>query len=210
MFFWFLARNSSLSWVVPCFDPAKSFLISLTRSAYLRVLRVCSQQLAAGETLAIIVVLLFPVKESFKTCVNLLPLNGVCFLSKSSARMHSFNASNDLLISAPSPLVCLLLSTVSAPRSLPAKSIKLIFPIVLPSCLFFRESYKIACDLELSAFAPVTPLILTVKPLPITCMTPSTLSTLHSVRPIILTFYLPSSLQCNISLLFKRSYSLPQ
>jgi hypothetical protein len=43
-----------------------------------------------------------------------------------------------LLISAPSPLVYLLLSTVSAPRSLPAKSMKLIFPISLPSFLFLR------------------------------------------------------------------------
>jgi len=46
---------------------AYSFLSSLTLSAYLKVLSVCSQQLLPGETLAIIVVLLFPVNESFNT-----------------------------------------------------------------------------------------------------------------------------------------------
>jgi hypothetical protein len=43
------------------------FLSSFTRSAYLRVLRECSQQLLAGETLAIMVVFELPVKESFST-----------------------------------------------------------------------------------------------------------------------------------------------
>lgn len=131
------ARKSSLSWVTACFAPPPiSFFSSLTRSAYLKVLSVCSQQLEAGETFAIIVVLLLPVKESFSTWVSLLPLKGVCFFSRSRARMHSLRASNDLLISAPSPRVYLLLSTVSAPLSLPAKSIKLIFPIVLLSFRF--------------------------------------------------------------------------
>lgn len=67
----------------------------------------CSQQLVAGETLAIIVVLLFPVNESFNTWVSLLPRKGVCFLSRSRALIHSFNASKDLFISAPSILVYL-------------------------------------------------------------------------------------------------------
>lgn len=59
-----------------------SFLSSLTQSEYLRVLRVFSQQLLAGEILATITVLhLDPVNESLRTCVSLLPLNGVCFLS---------------------------------------------------------------------------------------------------------------------------------
>lgn len=51
----------------PEFSTPPSFFNSFTLSAYLRVLRVCSQQERAGETLAIIVVLLLPVKESFKT-----------------------------------------------------------------------------------------------------------------------------------------------
>ena len=78
--------------------------------------------------LAIIRVLQLPIKESLNTKVNLLPLKGVCFLSWSKALIHSFNANKDLLISAPSNLVCLLVSIVSAALSLPAKSIKDIFP----------------------------------------------------------------------------------
>ena len=37
--------------------------------------------------------------------------------------MHSFNANSDLLISAPSSLVCLSAELDTAPRSLPARSI---------------------------------------------------------------------------------------
>jgi hypothetical protein len=48
-------------------DASLLFLSSLTLSAYLKVFKVCSQQLLAGETFAIMVVLLFPVKESFST-----------------------------------------------------------------------------------------------------------------------------------------------
>jgi hypothetical protein len=47
--------------------PDVSFFNSLTRSAYLSVFNVCSQQLDAGEMLAIIVVLELPTNESFKT-----------------------------------------------------------------------------------------------------------------------------------------------
>lgn len=130
----------------------------------------CSHAERAGEIFAIIVVLLVPVKESFKTCVNLLPLNGVCFFSKSKALIHSFKARSDLLISAPSILVYLFYSTVSAPLSLPAKSINVIMPCLFESVMFFNYIWRIACDLELSAFAPVTPLVRTCKPLPITCM----------------------------------------
>lgn len=42
-------------------------LSSLTLSAYLRVLMVCSQLAEEGETVAIMQVLAFPVKESFNT-----------------------------------------------------------------------------------------------------------------------------------------------
>ena len=38
--------------------------------------------------------------------------------------MHSFNANRDLLISAPSSLVCLSAELDTAPRSLPARSIR--------------------------------------------------------------------------------------
>ena len=43
-------------------------------------------------------------KESLKTKVNLLPLNGLCNFPKSKARIHSFNDNKLLLISAPSIL----------------------------------------------------------------------------------------------------------
>ena len=43
-------------------------------------------------------------------------------------RIHSFNVNNDLLICAPSINVTLSFACVSRPRSLPAKSIKEIFP----------------------------------------------------------------------------------
>lgn len=108
------------------------FFNSFTLSAYLRVFKVCSQQLLAGDTLAIIVVLLFPVKESFKTYVNLLPLKGKCFFSRSKALIHSLSASKLLLISAPSIFVYLLVFIVSAPLSLPAKSMKLNLPYDFP------------------------------------------------------------------------------
>jgi hypothetical protein len=42
--------------------------------------------------------------------------------------MHSLSASNDLLISAPSIFVYLFVFMVSAPLSLPARSINDIFP----------------------------------------------------------------------------------
>jgi len=73
--------SSLLSLSSLLFRPLLSFFNSLTRSAYRKVFKVCSQQFDAGEMLAIIVVLLLPTKESFKTYVSLLPLNGVCFLS---------------------------------------------------------------------------------------------------------------------------------
>ena len=70
-------------------------------------------------------------KSERRTCVSLLPRNGVCPCFFSSERMTSFKASNDVLISAPSMRVCLDAWVVSAPRSLPAKSMKLSFPMVL-------------------------------------------------------------------------------
>ena len=76
--------------------------------------------------------------------------------------MHSFNASKDLFISAPSNLVYLLELTTSAPLSLPARSMNDILPCVL--LLTFNYSCKIACDLEEFIFAPVVPLIRIAEP----------------------------------------------
>ena len=51
-----------------------------------------------------------------------------------------------------------------------------------------------AWDLELSAFAPVIPEVLTFSPLPITLMMSSTLETIVSVIPTMFTFFVASSL----------------
>lgn len=152
-----------------------SFFSSFTLSAYLNVFNVCSEQFEAGEMFAIIVVLLFPTNESLSTYVSFDPRNGVCFLSRSSARIHSLRARRDLLISAPSILVCLSVCMVSAPRSLPAKSMKLILLYSRPLCL--RTIYMMAWERELSAFAPVAPLALSVIPMFKVSMIASTLST---------------------------------
>lgn len=98
-----------------------------------------------------------PIKESFSTIVNLEPRKGVWFLPWSKALIHSFKASKDLLISAPSILVCFFISVWSAPLSLPARSMKEILPkVFFPS---FKEIWRIACereDSELAEFCEVT------------------------------------------------------
>lgn len=60
----FLPERASMSLSL---DPPYSFLSSFTLSPYLSVFSECSQQSCAGDTLAIIVVLLLPSNESFKT-----------------------------------------------------------------------------------------------------------------------------------------------
>jgi len=57
------------------------FFSSFTLSAYLKVFRVCSTERELGETHPIIIVLQFPMNESFKTSVSLLARNGVYLLS---------------------------------------------------------------------------------------------------------------------------------
>lgn len=54
-----------------------------------------------GDTAPIITVWQSPMNESRSTSVSLEPRKGMCVLPWSRPRMHSFNASNDLLISAP-------------------------------------------------------------------------------------------------------------
>ena len=148
---------------------------SFTRSAYRSVLSVCSHEPSAGEMFAIITVRESPKNESRSTSVSFDPRNGTCDAPESSARMHSFSASRDLLISAPSMRVCRSLSVVSAPRSLPAKSIKESLPKIsvagasfgasaaanafrcFNSMGFFSTSCNIACDRDDSALAPVLP-----------------------------------------------------
>ena len=124
--FWLSFVQGSMRGLTGCLF---SFLSSFTLSEYLSVFNVCSQQALEGEILATMTVLhLEPVNESLRTYVNLLPQKGVCFLSWSRAQIHSFRASKDLLISAPSNQVYFPVSLVSAPLSLPAKSMNDIFP----------------------------------------------------------------------------------
>jgi hypothetical protein len=104
-----------------------SVRVSASKGKYLSVFIVFSDEEELGLTLQIITVLQKPTKESLSTIVNLLPLKGVCDFPWSKALMHSLRESKDLLISAPSILVCLFWSMWSAPRSFPAKSMKLIF-----------------------------------------------------------------------------------
>lgn len=54
------------------------FLNYFTRSAYLNVFNVFSEDADDGETFPIIIVRQNPTKESFKTIVSFEPLNGVC------------------------------------------------------------------------------------------------------------------------------------
>ena len=181
---------------------------SFTLSAYPKVLSACSTFALAGEMFAIIVVLLFLINESLRTYVSFDPLNGVCFFDKSKALIHSFSAKSDLFISAPSICVCLSVFIVSAPLSLPAKSIKLI--LLYSRLLCFRLRVRMACDRELSAFAPVDPLALSSSPFDKAVMISWTEVTFYSVRLIMLTCYFASSLQKTASRLFNKSKSFPQ
>lgn len=97
---------------------------------------VFSEDKTLGETFPIITVLQNPTNESFKTIVSLLPLNGVCPFPWSRALIHYFRANNDLLIYAPSILVCLFWSIWSAPLSFPAKSMnETLEKVFLPSLI---------------------------------------------------------------------------
>ena len=58
-------------------DASFAFLSSFTRSAYLRVFSVFSELALFGAILPIMTVLQYPVKESLRTIVSLLPLKGV-------------------------------------------------------------------------------------------------------------------------------------
>ena len=71
-----------------------------------------SAEAEPGEIHAIITIFELPEsdkKESRSTMVSLDARKGTCELFMSIARMHSFKARRDLLISAPSIRLCLLL-----------------------------------------------------------------------------------------------------
>ena len=131
--------------------------------------------------------------ESFKTIVSLLPLNGVWFLFWSKALMHYFRANKDLLISAPSILVCFYnWSAWSAARSLPAKSMKVILPCGL--FFFFKLIWRIAWERDESLLVPFCEVTLMLVPYSITCIRFYALWILVYERPTMLTLFLASYL----------------
>lgn len=168
----------------------------------------CSLLALLGEMFPIITVLQFPTRLSFKTRVNLLPLNGVWFLFRSNALMHSLSANNDLFISAPSTLVVLSWSLTSAPLSLPAKSMKDSFPWIY--LLFLRVICRMAWDLDDSELAELDDVILELYPYYMICINYWTLLIFFSLSPLIWTFPLASSWAANWDLSLSKSNSLPQ
>lgn len=199
-------------------------------------------------------------KLSLNTCVNLLALNGRCVPLRLNARIHSFNANSDLLISAPSipannatiftrastvdlrpqieqitwnSRVCLLAEDVSAPLSLPARSIRENFPWTLSVPGIRAVIWKTAWDRDELEFALVWPLVLALFPCCINFNTSSQVSTTFSVNPSICTYgtgkdrnelngkreqvnackrtcCLPSSRTRSFSLSFNKSNTLPE
>ena len=149
---------------------------------------VFSHEPELGEMLATISVRELPMKLSLSTCVSLLPRKGLWCEFMSSARMHSLSASSDLLISAPSMRVCLSLCCVSAPRSLPARSLNAMRPPMGSTSID-----RIACDRDDELLAPVEPVCR--MPLPALITAISRCGSSHSTRvsPMMFTFCLPSS-----------------
>lgn len=106
------------------------------------------------------VLALRPTNESLRINVSFEPRNGICCSSRPIARMHSFNANNDLLISAPSSRVCRSELIVSAPRSLPAKSIRENLPYNSEHLSRLRRIiWKTACDRDEFELADVWPAV---------------------------------------------------
>ena len=98
------SSNSSLKLATISFNASKDWISAHSINTHLPTMHVLE---------------LSPMKESLSTCVSLLALNGTWAPLRPSDRIHSFNASKDLLISAPSIRVCLLELCVSFPLSLP-------------------------------------------------------------------------------------------
>lgn len=183
---------------------------SFTLSAYLRVFSVVSVDLIEGETFPIIKVWQSPMKDSLRTMVSFDPLKGRCCLAESSALMHSFRAKRDLLISAPSCLVWLLLVLTSLPLSFPAKSIKLIWPPFFLVSMSLTTICRIAWDLEELSFIPVFPTTLLESPSCISSRKESMFGTMNSFSPCTCTFPLLSSLGMHCSQLLSKSKTLSQ
>mmetsp|Transcript_29673 Transcript_29673/g.50102 ORF Transcript_29673/g.50102 Transcript_29673/m.50102 type:complete len:267 (+) Transcript_29673:856-1656(+) len=213
--------------------PPPPLWCSLTRSAYRSVFSVCSQFECEGDTHATMHVRVFsPTKLSFSTWVNLLPRNGVWPCLRSSERITSFSANSEVLISAPSMRVCLEECVVSAPRSLPARSMKLSLPSSAPRvgpcccsiCMRARPAPRACdcgtsgsrsticitwCDRLLSALAPVDPVDRCPCAIAISSSRLSTLCTRCSLSPGSCTCCLASSRHFTTPRSLSRSNNLP-
>mmetsp|Transcript_1253 Transcript_1253/g.2380 ORF Transcript_1253/g.2380 Transcript_1253/m.2380 type:complete len:234 (-) Transcript_1253:962-1663(-) len=185
--------------------------IAFTLSAYLRVFMECSVFDPEGETHAIITVLLPPTNESFRTWVSLDARKGRCPFLSLIARMHSFRAKRDLLISAPSIRRRRSACAVSLPLSLPARSISENLPwrrlIRLPGTR--RKIWKIPWLRELRALALVLPCLRTLFPWSMASRTSEAFFTLYSVSPLSPTFPFPSSSTISLFRLLSRSKMWP-
>ena len=148
--------------------------------------------------------------DSLRTIVSLEPQKGRCCLAESKAQIHSLRASRDLLISAPSCQVCVLLVLTSLPHSFPARSINEIQPCFFQLSMFLSMTCKIACDLEELSFMPVLPTTLFERPNDISSRKESQFGTMSSLRPCTRTFPLLSSLGTHCSQLLRRSKILSQ
>jgi len=102
------------------------FLMFLALLAYLRVFKVSSKLISAGDTHAIIEVLEFPPNESYNILVSFESLYGTWaffFVSSVKAEMTFPRASNPLFIDIPSFKVAPVAPVLFA-LSLPARSTK--------------------------------------------------------------------------------------
>ena len=106
-----LNYSSNYAWLY-AYAGALFDCLSFSLSAYLKVFRVWSLELLPGQTQVNITIFTLSLykKESLRTIVNLDALKGTCAPGVSSALTHSFKASRDLFISAPSCCLSLLLS----------------------------------------------------------------------------------------------------
>lgn len=184
-------------------------LIFLALLAYLSVLMVSSNYEDAGDIFAIITVLQLPPNESyinytitFNSLVSLLSLQGTknpFFDLSPKALIQLANANSDLLILAPSLNLNPLFS-VTVPLSLPAKSIRLSFPVSVSISVFLilllcvTLIWKTACDLEEVRLALVDSVVLLLLPYSNRFMTYYVESALYSVTPDMVTPLIGSSL----------------
>ena len=196
------------------FDPGLSF----SRSAYLNVFSVWSADDLPGDTQAIMTTLHMSrlhMNESLSTIVNLFYLNGMCSPFDSMAQMHSFKASSDWLISAPSCHRCLLFDWVSCAHSEPARSTNNSLPLgthlVLPPSVLVSNILIVhmACDLLDVSLLAVACVCHTDDPYWISCSISCGDLGSASCMPLIMICPLLSSCALSAAWLFNRSYSLP-